>query len=246
MCTCNFHGGDVGLVRSIRSSALASEVFEVAKQLDHCFGVHEGAVLYRSAADYLDEVRVAVRRPGGTRKAIALDGAPGSIIEQYRVVVGALWGRLHWKLQGHGARSIASLLEIGRLIQNPHFCSIMFFHDILRYAFRPYSLQVERALDAVAIKRGRARLKMRLRRGEKTLDLFNTVVLVTVLCAQHAQIEDLRNFLRAWFHGAARRSFPTFCEHAVDLSSWERFQSLGQASRNARSRCPQMWTQLTL
>lgn len=67
-----FHRLDVGMWRAIKAVALATLVFDVARQCDHLFGESEGILLFRGAADLLGLDRKNIKAPGGTRKIAPL------------------------------------------------------------------------------------------------------------------------------------------------------------------------------
>ena len=67
-----FHRIDRAGVYAIRTTPAAVEIFDVARVLGSLFGVGDGRVVLRAAADFIGERRSRVPDQGGTRKIVAL------------------------------------------------------------------------------------------------------------------------------------------------------------------------------
>ena len=90
----SFHRCDVAVWHAIRAVPSAAQVYDVAKDIDSMFGQSEGYILYRGVTEVLGEAHTRVRALGKTRKVVYLSGAPGSLAQSFRAIIGSVRARI--------------------------------------------------------------------------------------------------------------------------------------------------------
>ena len=85
MCTTwdPFHRVDNAVWRAIRAVPRVLNIFDVAKEMSHLFGMSEGTHELKAVAADCRETLRTVKAPGGTRKVVYVSGVPGSLLDNY-------------------------------------------------------------------------------------------------------------------------------------------------------------------
>ena len=212
-----FHRADIAGWRAIKAVPLAVKVFDVSKQLDNLFAQSEGILLFRGAANILDESPHAIRAPGGTRKIVYLSGTPSSIVENYRVIIAALHGRVAWVQAGHRHQSLGYLHELGRSLSDPMFVTfVLLLSDILSMVVRPFAKQVQAACEPVVFHNSMRKLRSAIVESLIIVRRIRIMLRVVSLCRQHAPVDDLRLLVDACLSNCGPR-FAAFAAHITGI-----------------------------
>ena len=212
-----FHRADNAGWRAIRAVPLATLVFDISKQLDSLFAQSEGVLLFRGVAKYLDETPHAIRAPGGTRKIAYLSGTPSSIVENYRIILAALHGRVAWVKAGHRNQSITSLEELGQTLSDPKFVSFtLLLSDILTMVVRPFAKQMQAALEPAVFQNATHTLRKMILDSLLLVAQFRKLLRVVCLCRQHAPVQDLRCMVEAFLSKRGQK-FAVFADHILGI-----------------------------
>jgi len=218
-CCCwdPFHRADNAGWRAIKAVPDAVKVFDISKQLDYAFGTSEGVTLFRGVADLVDERPYNIRAPGGTRKIVYLSGSPSSIIENYRIIMASLHGRVAWVQQGHSTQKIGHLLELARTLSDPQFVTFtLLLSDILTTVVQPFAKQVQAACEPAVFYGAQLRFRREILDGLMFLGRIRKLMRVVCLCRQHAPIADLSNFLQAFLSQRGQR-YTQFKNHIAGI-----------------------------
>ena len=193
-----FHRSDNAAWRAVQAVPDAVKVFDISKQLENVLGQSEGLILFRGVASLLDEVPHTIRAPGGTRKIVYLSGSPSSIIENYRIIIASLHGRVAWIQEGHSSQKIGHVLDLANTLSDPQFVSFTLLLDgILSTVVRPFAKQVQAACEPAVFYGAQQRFRQTILDMLLYLNRCRTLMRVVCLCRQHAPVSDLRNLLQA-------------------------------------------------
>ena len=219
-----FHRVDIAAWRAIRGSPQILEVFDMAKEMENLFGMTEGTHILRAVAAYdsLPAPRV-VRAPGGTRKAVYLTGVPGSLLDNYGLLVKGLWARVGWKQAGHSKQTLTRLLDTGRRLARANFIfRVLLLHDVLRFILRPFAKQAQGHLEPCTLASVQSSVLEQLQAAGRALGRLQRVLAVVALCRQHATPHELSRFILAFGTGQLFKFFPKFFSHVDNIFSEER------------------------
>ena len=183
---------------------MAQAVFDVAKQLDHLFGVDEGVLLYRGAVTAMALQATAIRAPGGTRKVGYLAGTPGSVLQNYKAIIGSIHARLAWISQGRSVQTKTHVSQVCRILTDASFIAFSaFLDDLLGKTLHPFSTQVQKAIEPAVFARAQRRLMGRLRQLPVQLRSTRRLLRLISLCRQWATAIELKTlWLAHWSSGA--------------------------------------------
>ena len=92
------------------------EIFDVARVLGSLFGVGDGRVVLRAAADFIGERRSRVPDQGGTRKIVALGNTVDHLLTHHRNFHAAMHARLGLVGAGRSAQTQTKLIEVQALL----------------------------------------------------------------------------------------------------------------------------------
>ena len=119
-----FHRVSLVFERTIADIPCACEIFEVAKSLGALFGVGDGRVILRGAADQIGERRSRVPNQGGSRKVVALANTIEHLLNNQKTFRAAMHARIaqsESKKQGgqthRGGQSKNALISTGAEFQ---------------------------------------------------------------------------------------------------------------------------------
>lgn len=189
-----FHRIDIALWRAIRGHEGVLGIFDLAKDIEHLFGVSEGALIFQavSAADSsgapaASQGRAPVlRAPGGTRKAAYVSGVPGSLLDHFPLLIQSLFARIAWRQAGHSTQSITSLVALGGRLGAPRNVVLMLvLDDLFRELFRPFTLSVQEHMEPCAFVSRVERFLQGVEAAAETLLRLQRVLRVATLCRQH-------------------------------------------------------------
>ena len=92
------------------------EIFDVARVLGSLFGVGDGRVVLRAAADFIGERRSRVPDQGGTRKIVAPGNTVDHLLTHHRNFHAAMHARLGLVGAGRSAQTQTKLIEVQALL----------------------------------------------------------------------------------------------------------------------------------
>ena len=230
-----FHRVDVAAWRAVKRVPMAQAVFDVAKQLDHLFGVDEGVLLYRGAVTAMALQATAIRAPGGTRKVGYLAGTPGSVLQNYKAIIGSIHARLAWISQGRSVQTKTHVSQVCRILTDASFIAFSaFLDDLLGKTLHPFSTQVQKAIEPAVFARAQRRLMGRLRQLPDQLRSTRRLLRVISLCRQWVTAIELKTLWLAHASSGAGLMLPnlwravaemlttaTPCYQGVELASAE-------------------------
>ena len=157
-----------------------------------------GVLLFRGVGELLDEHPSDIRAPGGTRKIAYLSGSPPSIIENYRIIMASLHGRVVWAQSGRSTQKISHLLELAGALSDPKFATFtLLLADILNMVVRPFAKQVQAASEPAVVYASQQHFRQAILDGLMFLGRCRTLLRIVSLCRQHAPTDDLRNLVQA-------------------------------------------------
>lgn len=199
------------------------DLFELAKEVEYLFGMSDGVHIMRAVAVHCREKVARLRAPGGTRKVAYLSGVPGSLVDNFGVLLKSLWARVAWAQAGHSAQTIAHLLDVGRRLADPKTLTVMMLaHDIFRGIVRPFALRVQAHLEPANFFKFQELVLSQIRAAQRCLSRLRRILRVISLCRQHVGADDLARLLEAFGTGSLRALYPTFFQHAPRLLGAQR------------------------
>ena len=230
-----FHRVDVAAWRAVKRVPMAQAVFDLAKQLDHLFGVDEGVLLYRGAVAAMGLEATGIRAPGATRKVGYLAGTPGSVLQNYKAIIGSIHARLAWISEGRSVQTISHLSQVCRILTDASFIAFSaFLDDLLGKTLHPFSTQVQKAIEPAVFARAQRRLMGRLRQLPDQLRSTRRLLRVISLCRQWVSASELKTLWLAHASSGAGLMLPnlwravaemlttaTPCYQGVELASAE-------------------------
>lgn len=213
-----FHRVDVAAWRAVRRVPMAKAVFDTARQLDSLFGMDEGVLLYRGAAAALATKAAAIRAPGATRKVGFLAGTPGSVLQNYKAVIGSMHARLEWISAGRSVQTLTNIAEVCRILTDVSFIAFSaFLDDLLGGTLRPFSTQVQKAIEPAVFAQAQRRIMGRLRDLPDQLRSVRQLLRVISLCRQWASRSELSELWRAHSSSRAGLVLPNFWRAVADI-----------------------------
>ena len=180
----------------------------------------------------LDQTAYNIRAPGGTRKIAYLSGTPSSLIENYRLIIASLHGRIAWVQQGHRHQKLDHLLEVGRKLSDPSFVVFLtLFTDVMGGIVRPFAKMVQASCEPVVFFAAQRQLLTDILHAMMALRRCRILFRVLCLCRQHAPIEDLRNLAEAFSYGSfiakvLAHAMAAYSRHSLSASACVAYASL--------------------
>ena len=123
-----FHRVSLAFEKTIADIPCACEIFEVSQSLGALFGVGDGRVILRGAADQIGEKRSRVPDQGGSRKVIALANTIEHLLNNQKTFHAAMHARIAQaesaKEEGRtskGSQTKTHLIRTGRRISALNF-----------------------------------------------------------------------------------------------------------------------------
>lgn len=95
-----WHREDIALMRAIKQSPLAEEMYSVCSTMDAMFHMGDGKLFLRAASAAVGTPTKGGRLPPITRKAVGLASEPGSLLKNFPVYVAGLHAREQWRKDG--------------------------------------------------------------------------------------------------------------------------------------------------
>ena len=89
-----FHRLDRAVAKAIETTPAAVAIFDLSRVIGSLFGVGDGRVILRSAADAIGERRFRVPDQGGTRKIVALANTVEHLLKMHRTLHAGLHARI--------------------------------------------------------------------------------------------------------------------------------------------------------
>ena len=89
-----FHRLDRAVAKAIETTPAAVAIFDLSRVIGSLFGVGDGRVILRSAADAIGERRFRVPDQGGTRKIVALANTVEHLLKMHRTLHAWLHARI--------------------------------------------------------------------------------------------------------------------------------------------------------
>ena len=141
-----FHRAGVADLRAVRRQGLAVEVIDIHKAMGALFGVGRGRVLLRAVAfELADAISVPSRAPV-TREGVHAERNAAELVKNYRVYHTAMKAKMELAREGSGARSLTSLVDIGRRLSAVDFVVFLtIFRDGNTSCVRPLNTLAQRA-----------------------------------------------------------------------------------------------------
>ena len=128
-----FHRVSLVFDKTIGEIPCAGEIFDVAQSLSALFGVGDGRVILRGAADQIGAKKTRVPDQGGTRKVIALANTIEHLLNNQKTFHAAMHARIalseSLKQEGrkhHGSQSKTALIRTGPRISVLNFIAFSF------------------------------------------------------------------------------------------------------------------------
>ncbi len=213
-----FHRVDVAAWRAVKRVPMAQAVFDMAKQLDHLFGVDEGVLLYRGAVAAMSIEATSTRAPGTTRKVGYLAGTPGSVLQNYKAIIGSIHARLEWISAGRSVQTLSHLAQVCRILTDVSFIAFSaFLDDLLGGTLHPFSTQVQKAIEPAVFARAQRRIMGRLRDLPDQLRSTRRLLRVISFCRQWASANELRTLWLAHSSSGAGLMLPNFWRAVADI-----------------------------
>ena len=141
-----FHRAGVADLRAVHRQGLAREVIDIHKAMGALFGVGRGRVLLRAVAfELADAISVPSRAPV-TREGVHAERNAAELVKNYRVYHTAMKAKMELAREGSGARSLTSLVDIGRRLSAVDFVVFLtIFRDGNTSCVRPLNTMAQRA-----------------------------------------------------------------------------------------------------
>ena len=89
-----FHRAELAVSKAVGETPCAFELFDVLRALVALFGVGDGRVVFRAAADAIGAKRFRVPDQGGARKVVALIGTVEHLLKNMKVFHAGLHARI--------------------------------------------------------------------------------------------------------------------------------------------------------
>jgi hypothetical protein len=139
-----YHREDIGLLRAVKRSPMASELYDLCAILDAMFHMGDGKQLLRAAATSLGVQSRSGSLPAPTRKAVGSGGEPGNLLANFTLYAAGLHAREQWRQQGHTSYGGRDLVDVGRRLTNLAFVAFAtVYRDAFRFAVTPWCLSIQ-------------------------------------------------------------------------------------------------------
>ncbi len=187
-----FHRLDIALTRAIHSCPLAEEMYSVCALMDHLFGLGDGRLLLRTAAEAARAEIQSGRLPGMTRKAGQLCGEPGHLLGNFKAYVSGLHLREAWRASGHEQKA-AKLVEAGRRLTSVQLVNFTAaFRDVMSRAVAPWVAEIQStSLEPWVVHHRLGIHNQRLRAAASAFRCMRRVLRILVLLKQWVPEETL-------------------------------------------------------
>jgi hypothetical protein len=222
-----FHREDIALLRAITACPLAEELYAICSMMDHMFGLGDGKLLLRAAAEATQTDIRSGRMPGMTRKAVQLCSEPGNLLHNFRAYAAGLHLREAWRIAGHDL-STAKLIDAGRrltCVQTVSFA--LAFRDVMGRVVAPWVniIQSNSAEPWFVDHRWRKHEQV-LANTVEVLQWFREVLRILVLLRQWVPIETLNELVGALSYARPKDIFTNLTGDAAGVCFGRRLPAL--------------------
>ena len=194
-----FHRVDNATAHAIADTPCAKAIFDVSRALGALFGVGDGRVIYRSAAEAIGEKRFRVPDQGGSRKVVALASTVEHLLKTGRTFHAAFHARIGQSKQvdgckGRGSQSQKKLMDVARQMSALNFTVFLVgTGDIMRGCIVPLAMSSQEVGgSAQAMKQECLRTMAKLTGAQASLGRLLTWTFVTALLFARLSSEDLQ------------------------------------------------------
>ena len=164
--------------------------------MDSLFGVGDGRVIYRSAAEVIGEKRFRVPDQGGSRKVVALTSTVEHLLKTCRTFHAAMHARMGQATgpDGRGSQSQKKLMDVGRQLSALNFMVFLVgTGDVMRGCVVPLAMKSQQVGGSAQAIKQECRLTMaKLTRAEASLGRLTTWTVVTALLYTRLSSGDFR------------------------------------------------------
>ena len=235
-----FHRQDMVLVRAINNSVAATELYTVCKMMDHMFGLGDGRMLVRNAAEATNTKLHRGCLPGMTRKAVGLCAEPGHLLGNFKAYAAALHVREAWRQEDHKTYTQAVLVDAGRRLTSLSFVAFaLLFRDVMKKTMAPWALAIQSACVEPWVLEDKRKKHLKVAsEGAGMLHWLRELLRVLVLLRQWAPVRDLRALTRALGFATPRRCFPNSVAWGIGECELGRNGFRGSGGRASQWICP--------
>ncbi|CAE7760845.1 unnamed protein product [Symbiodinium sp. CCMP2456] len=143
-----FHRAHCAFARVVDQTPIVQELYALGRSMSQQFGILSGKVLFRSIAAELNEPVKAVADSSGARKVYELSCVAHNLIDNFRLYIAGLHGKVRMKQAGHGKTSQSALSSIGRRLSSVEMVTFLcVFADTMACDLQPFVLCTERSED---------------------------------------------------------------------------------------------------
>ena len=212
-----FHRQDIALTRAISKCPLAEEMYAMCSLVDHMFGLGDGRLLMRAAAEATGSVVRSGRLPGMTRKAVQLCSEPGHLIQNFKCYAAGMHLREAWRAAGHDM-SKAKLVDAGRRLTSPQLVAFtLIFRDIMAGIESPWVHTIQSSsLEPWVVNHHWQQHELKMQQAMRTLHHLREVLRVLVLLRQWATTDDLHALAGALFYARPCQLFDGLRDNPLD------------------------------
>ena len=140
-----FHRIDRAAAKAIEDTPAAVAIVDVSRVMGSLFGVGDGRVILRSAAEAIGERRYRVPDQCGTRKVVALANTVEHLIKMHRTLHASMHARIGQSRARRSSQTVSHLIDVGRHISALDFVTfVVGVGDVLRTCVTPLALQAQR------------------------------------------------------------------------------------------------------
>ena len=207
-----FHLQDIALTRAIARNSLAEELFVVSGLMDHMFGLGDGKLLLRTAAEMAGTSIRSGRLPGMTRKAVQLCAEPGHLLWNFKAYASGLHLREAWRAAGHDDK-VSRLVDAGRRLQSVQFVSFaLIFKDIMSRVVAPWVAQIQKtSLEPWVVTHCFERHVAQLTMTMHSLRWARDILRILILLRQWSPERDIAELTKAFFYASPSAILPVTC-----------------------------------
>ena len=143
-----FHRAHCAFARVVDQTPMVQELYALGRSMSQQFGILSGKVLFRSIAAELQEPVKAVADSSGARKVFELSCVAKNLIDNFRLYIAGLHGKVRMKQAGHGKTSQSALSSIGRRLSSVEMVTFLCaFADTMTCDLQPFVLCTEKSED---------------------------------------------------------------------------------------------------
>ena len=216
-----FHRICLAIEKAIEDSPCATEIFDVGKVLGSLFGVGDGRVIYRAAADAIGARRFRVPDQGGSRKVVALASTVEHLLKTQKNFHTAMHARIAQSegAKSRGGQTKGQLINVGRRISALNFIVFMITTgDMLQNRIVPLAMQSQQVdVGPWAMNKQCHDVLADLRSDKNRLHQIRQWCFLTCVLQAYLTTTELRTFWWVLIVSPLGRAFPRLTGNMYNL-----------------------------